>query len=516
MATSAGPAIQDECSICCDKFNNSTRDCIICEYGDCNYQACKTCVRQYLMGTTENPHCMNCKKVWPQNFVVMKLNRSFVTKDYKSHRRTLLLEREISKLPDTMEAANKAKMCLIEEEKIKKFNEEIKDLQALQNKIYTKIRLCNAKIYNIVHGINEDDEDGKGEVERRKFILKCPNEDCRGYVSTQYKCDLCELFTCKNCLEIIGYSKEDPHECNEDNVKSAEMIRKDTKPCPSCGARIFKLEGCDQMWCTECHKAFSWRTGHIDNGVVHNPHYYQYQQSINNGQAPRNPGDIVCGGLIGWYDLRHNIILRIPDGNSGIEELVLRGVIPKIHRMISHITYTNLRMAREKVRDFEDNEALRIAYILQNITKEELSAQLYKNDNVKRKFTELLHIYELLSVVGIEMFNEFNRSENKKLSQTDFINLLKTKLQEYRNLCDYCNKQLETISVSYNNIVIQINEKWEIVSKKFSLAKAKKNKLGEGNKSRSKQPTDNTIIDNTIIGNNNFTAHNDLTSAAEI
>ena len=113
----------------------------------------------------------------------------------------------------------------------------------------------------------------------------------------QYKCELCETYTCPHCLELIGYSKTDPHTCNPDNVASAELIKKDTKPCPQCGVRIHKISGCDQMWCTECRVAFSYKTLKIDSGAaVHNPHYYQYMQRQNHGVAPRNPQDVVCGG----------------------------------------------------------------------------------------------------------------------------------------------------------------------------------------------------------------------------
>ena len=94
-----------DCPICCEYYNNSTRKSVRCEFGDCNYTACKTCVRQYLLGTTSDPHCMNCKKAWSQNFMVMKLNRSFITTDYKKHRSSLLIQREISKLPETMQLA---------------------------------------------------------------------------------------------------------------------------------------------------------------------------------------------------------------------------------------------------------------------------------------------------------------------------------------------------------------------------------------------------------------------------
>ena len=122
---------------------------------------------------------------------------------------------------------------------------------------------------------------------------------------SSYKCEVCKLFTCPDCFEVIGYSKEEHHECKEDNLKSAEMIKKETKGCPKCGVRIFKISGCDQMWCTECKVAFSWNTGKIVlNGQIHNPHYYNYLQQTEGGvggAAPRNPGDIVCGGVIPYY-----------------------------------------------------------------------------------------------------------------------------------------------------------------------------------------------------------------------
>ena len=62
----------------------------------------------------------------------------------------------------------------------------------------------------------------------------------------------------------------------------AELIKKSTKNCPKCAVPIYKISGCDQMYCTECHIAFSWRTGEIDNGTIHNPHYFQYQREIAN------------------------------------------------------------------------------------------------------------------------------------------------------------------------------------------------------------------------------------------
>ena len=142
---------------------------------------------------------MNCKKAWPQNFMVMYLNRSFITNQYKPHRKQLLLDREISKLPETMGAVDIYMKCEHEKDKIRKLNEKAKELQKQLNLCWGDISDCRRNIENIKNGNKKDNTD------RKKFILKCPNEDCRGYLSTQYKCDLCELYTFKDCIEIIGY-----------------------------------------------------------------------------------------------------------------------------------------------------------------------------------------------------------------------------------------------------------------------------------------------------------------------
>ena len=115
---------------------------------------------------------------------------------------------------------------------------------------------------------------------------------------------------------------------------------------------------------------------------------------------------------------------------------------------------------------------------MNKLTKEELSSQIYRNDNLRKKYMELVHIYELLSVVGIEMFNEFCSYENKKLLTSTFIQLLKDKIKEYEILCDYCNKQMRTISITYNQTVPQILPDWDIETNKFTLTgvKTKKDK----------------------------------------
>ena len=456
------------CPICCDTFNKGTRASVTCNFGDCKFSSCKGCVRRYLLGTTTDPHCMNCKKGWDENFIVSNLNRSFCDKEYKKHRKKILIEREISKLPETMVVAENQKLIDLENNKIKERSIQI---SALKEEI-KKLRIESSKSHIIIYNIQK----GKYKSEKRKFIMACPNNNCRGYLSTQYKCELCTLFTCPHCLEIIGHNKTDTHTCNPDNVTSAELIKKETKGCPSCGVRIFKISGCNQMWCTECRVAFDYTTGKIDNGIVHNPHLYAYLAQQNNGEVPRNPQDILCGGLCSYSQLQSRIINKINKfarenqeyfDKSGITNPVT--LLSNIHRVIAHISAGELPNIREKVIDLQDFQDLRVDFLLKKKDIEQFGTQIMRKDNLRKKYNELLHIYELMNAAGIERFNHLCNykaklpEKNGATSQDEaFLLECIQRINEFDELRIYCNKQFEKISKTYNNKTMIIYSDWKI------------------------------------------------------
>ena len=121
-----------ECPICCDKYNKSTRKQINCESSSCDFCACKECVRTYLTTTLDDPGCMKCKRAWSQRFLAENLNKSFVTGDLKKYRVTILADREMSRLQESMEAAQR----MVAEEELEVEKKEVQDrIQLLKEQL---------------------------------------------------------------------------------------------------------------------------------------------------------------------------------------------------------------------------------------------------------------------------------------------------------------------------------------------------------------------------------------------
>ncbi|HIL26124.1 MAG TPA: hypothetical protein EYG21_01835, partial [Nitrospinaceae bacterium] len=226
------------CEVCLEDFTSSVRARISCP--QCNLAVCRTCVRRYLLNTTQQAHCMgpNCKCTWDREFLITNTLRSFVNGDYKTHRSKLLLEQEKARLPETMPAVENYLKIDSMKKTIVADEAEYHKVRALMHRIKNKIALDKQNIKRFQRG-----ESGKKE-EKRVFKQKCGVEGCRGFLSSAWKCGLCATWTCPKCFDVLGKEKECGHECDPNNVESAKLIKKETRNCPSCAIPIFKIAGC--------------------------------------------------------------------------------------------------------------------------------------------------------------------------------------------------------------------------------------------------------------------------------
>lgn len=423
-----------DCSICCEKILKN----VICNF--CDFQSCTTCVRRYLLDTDSDPHCMNCKEQWSRDFLDSSFPKTFVNKNLKSHRENILIDREKSLLPATQH--------LVERElHQRKFQKLIKDLYETRRQLHQDLNNINIEIreaYNILY-YGDGEENVK---EKQQFIRKCPVEDCMGYLSSQWKCGICNLWSCPDCHEVKGETKDAEHECNADNVETAKLINKETRPCPSCATRIFKIDGCDMMFCTNCQTPFSWRTGQtIVSGVIHNPHYYEFMRNQNNGNMPRQPGDIPCGGLPTIYKISELVRkFKLHPKNTTSECLY------SIHRAVSHVQFAELPRYEIHEQNNETNSDLRVRYMLKEINEKSWKSTLQKREKKYQKNNEVSQILQMFIDTASDIFRNIIQVSDIKDVEPHFTTLDALRL--------YSNSSLEKISSRYSCVVPRIFEDW--------------------------------------------------------
>ena len=300
---------------------------------------------------------------------------------------------------------------------------------------------------------NDDEQNALSSVSRKHvFVRACPNNDCRGFLSSRWKCGLCEQYTCSSCHLIKGLNElSENHICNADDVATAELLKKDSKPCPKCASVIFKISGCDQMWCTVCNTAFSWNTGAlIVRGIVHNPHYFEWMRLNNQGGvADRNPMEIRCGRQLDWNFTRHLQTIHqhhnIPDEQSTFANCIIRAV-----NSISDFMQRNPNNATE------NNLRLRFEY-LTNITSMLKFKKLVQCAN--KRFQHKLELRDILTTfvqTSTDIMHDYSDIlDSQELLLEVVLQKSTEKLNEMRRFVSYINNEcLPELKSIYNTTTL--------------------------------------------------------------
>jgi hypothetical protein len=334
---------------------------------------------------------MNCHKIWTREFIDNHLSKQFINTELKIHRENILFEKEKNLLPETQYNIRLLNQQEEIDADIKKTEQDIEQLQKKVEELERK-RLEINPFQHIPKKLNQ------------KNRINCPKQDCRGFIEdidTKLICGICDTIICHDCREINN--KE--HVCKKEDIQTIELLEKDTKRCPSCYVQIFKINGCDQMWCTSCHIAFDWKTGDRVRGVIHNPHFQDYieQQSI----VRRNSYE-----RFEFIDTA--ILLRLLH-NLDCPELTIYQIM-EVYRYV--IQYYEVDLQRLPSRfDESVNLDLRIYYLNKQITEDEFKTKIQRRQKDIEKKIEYRDIAETYVEIMNDIFISF-------LDKKDINNLI--------------------------------------------------------------------------------------------
>lgn len=448
------------CQICTETFNKNTNSIVTCSY--CSKDACKNCVRTYLLNHDDEAQCMFCKNPQDMIFLAVNLNKTWVHSKYKKHREKILLDKQVAQLPDTQEKARKTKLSREYVEEIKQLNNEKKNLTAKLRAITTKIHEHNINIRAILNSESKT---------VNVFTFKCPHSECSGFLDSSWMCGLCDNKTCKDCMEIIT----DNHECNPEKVETVKLIRRDTKPCPGCGEFIHKLNGCDQMWCPTCKVAFSWKSGQIENGNIHNPEYYRWMRE-NNSEIPQNHNN-NCGQIPNASFLLQSIRkIWIPTNRTGrLDDDLYVHILYNCHRLVAHVGMIENTYRREINMKDAKLEDLRVKYLLNEIDKDTWMTKIQILDKAFKKLTDIINIWRLVRDTALPLLwytvEQFHDTENLTVIGERLLKNVFPQLEKIRNFCNESFIRIGNLYSSDNEFITPAWSNMGYKSYKRAIAK---------------------------------------------
>lgn len=444
-------------------------DCLICMYDSiqiitcksCSYRSCGKCLAMYFESVSE-PKCPNCNVIWSRDFILSDFPNYY--DDYVKKKERRLLEIEMAKMPSTqvyVEQEKEARTMIANLKEtfdlVDKWRAKFYRLQEAQTNIdrilssakpsinqkYDRVRKqLRKKVSEMNQKAFRSNEamivfDANTHVSRlrdftkltkttsqqtmaRQITGKCPIGECRGYIYSDMKCGVCGKSVCDLCFT----EKDENHHCKDDDVLSRELIKTETKPCPTCTAPIFKINGCSQMWCTICHTTFSWITGQEDDDLItHNPHYYEWVRRQNNGVVPRARGDMIP---------QRSQVLKYYEDMSLLKEGPEKEKIRHFYRFTTY-SKPDFPMPPEN-----DNKLLRVQYLLGELAEGDMARVVYDRDFERSEKVEISQVFD--------MFFKESAGIQKSTNMTGFID----------KLVEYVNQQLEMISKKYKTNKIEI------------------------------------------------------------
>ena len=476
-----------ECPFCIEDFKENQ----IFKCFHCNESNCVDCHKKWLLQSSQQPHCLNpsCKAIIPLDVQIDTFGQKWVLGTYKEYKKELLFNLEVNKIPITLNEIAREKYISSLETDLNKedqdFRISLKPLQDQLNKINDQINSLR-KTHNDKMRPKRDELNSiriKKTYQKFIYTYKCPSNECKGFLNSKFICELCETNVCKDCY--VNISEDQNHECNQDDVETFKQIKKEAKPCPKCGEFISKIGGCDQMFCNQCGTAFSWKTGQIEAGLIHNPHAHAFfeqnaaarEMYLNNANGQNNQGN-ECRA-------------HIPPRSLLDSKMIDKNKQQSIYSMWRKIT---------EFRHYERNRHLTIV--------EQNDENLDQFNDLRRKYVE--GYYDVLSKDGKKKI----KSESDKKFKTELHKRDKLKTWEKQNsnliLSTYAISELYLWEIANLGRIIseeKINPN-KFKKNEVDLILKKNNEISQKNKHIDDHANAiyNSLLDLIQISNDNFSS----------
>jgi len=414
------------CVICDEEQKKDEQ--VICS--KCNGISCRICFQTFLLNSNLNLSCMHCRINLSEDFVYENTCIGWVQTVYSGFRNNLIFEKEQARLSEDQ---SYAELYINAKTELRKIEHMLKHHKG-DFKSYDYLKRRRHFYLDVVKNFGKIKTNNE-KIEKKLYIKSCVNKDCKGFLNVNFKCGLCSTIVCKTCHENISDNK---HVCSKEIIASVKAIKLEAKPCPTCSTLISKIDGCDQMWCTQCHTTFSWNTGIKETGITHNPHFYEWAR--RNGGLARHPGDMpICNQYPGIWDIYISFDENTRRANGSKPSLGLKyyesktdavsslRIITEIYRYIQHMK--QIIMDRIPLQA-ADNYDLRVRYLVNELPVDKFKQLLQQRDIEFRKSIASYYIYDMIYQATGDIFRNLKDGRDHIHIRSDFKRLF-----QYGNEC---------------------------------------------------------------------------------
>lgn len=312
-----------------------------------------------------------------------------------------------------------------------------------------------------------DDDIALANVQKTNYLCPCPYNDhdgpCRGLVTSHFKCSVCDRSVCRRCRVPIAkdtvtsdtvtsetgeteVSENDVHPaakhvCQESDLKTIELLRKDSKPCPTCAVAIFKISGCSQMFCTHCKTVFDWNTMKIDNGIVHNPYAVEWRR-LNGGGGDQQHPQQQCDG---WVQ-SHELLTRFVTDHVYIKQWQK---LMAMHRAFAHALVELDKLNRQLETRPAEFVRLRLGYLSKTLSEDEWAKAVNNRERVYERTNMRAEIYRTFTDIVNGLFRAHVRDmhdrDRRGDTDSDLGSLIDRLTQQFEEVLNFCNKGLDDL-----------------------------------------------------------------------